>query len=104
MKPHQKRLKKARHDERLKDRLTMDAAQVCMDVLGVVPVYVLLELYGWKRIRLSRFIQRYAKVMQDVTTKKVSIKALEDEIYQQTKIRHDNGDWYDDRVIKGEKK
>lgn len=56
MKPHQKRLKKARHDERLKERLTMDAAQVCMDVLGVVPVYVLLEQYGWKRKRLTRFI------------------------------------------------
>lgn len=101
MPPHLRRLKEQRKRVRDDEKLQYDAAKVCMDVLSVVPVYVLLEQYGWKNKRLARFISRYAKVMNDVNKKKVSPKALADEILSQAKIKYDDGDWYD--VRKGAK-
>lgn len=95
MKPHQRRLKQQRRELRKNQNITLDAAKVCMDVLGVVPVYVLLEQYGWKTKRLSRFIQRYSKVMLAVNSSKISVNALADEILQETNIKYDDGDWFD---------
>ena len=95
MPPHLRRLKEQRKRVRDDEKLKLDAAKVCMDVLSVVPVYVLLEQYGWKNKRLKEFIVRYQKVMLDVNKGKVSTKALAEEILSQANIRYDDGDWYD---------
>ena len=97
MPPHLRRLKAERKRVREDEKLKMDAAKVCMDVLSVVPVYVLLEKYGWKNKRLSEFISRYAKVMLDVNKGKITTRALAEEILSQANIKYDDGDWYDVR-------
>lgn len=85
--------RKLREDEAFK----REAAQLSIDVLSVVPAYIMLEQYGWKRIRLSRFINRYAKIIDDISKKKVSTDTLAEEIYQQTGIKYDEGTWIDTR-------
>lgn len=97
---HEKRLKAQRKRLREDDKLRMAAAKISASALGVVPVYVLLELYGWKRIRLTRFIKRYIKVMQDIYDKKISTDALNEEILHQTGLRYDKqqGMWFDTRA------
>ena len=97
---HGKRLKAQRKRLREDDKLRMDAAKMSAKALGVVPVYVLYELYGKKRIGLSRFIKRYIKVMQDIYDKKVTTDALNEEIFRQTGLRYDKeqGMWFDTKV------
>ena len=94
----EQKLKQQRKRMREDEKITRDAAIICMNVLGVVPVYVMMEQYGWKRIRLSRFLKRYVKIMDDVNDRKISTKTLEEEIYRQTGLRHENGHWTDTRV------
>ena len=72
-----------------------EAAQLSINVLSVVPVYIQMEMYGHKRIRLSRFINRYAKIIDDIAKGKVSPETLAEEIYSQTGIKYDDGSWYD---------
>lgn len=94
----EQKLKQQRKRMREDEKITQDAAIICMNVLGVVPVYVMMEQYGWKRIRLSRFLKRYVKIMDDVNDRKISTKALEEEIFRQTGLRHEDGHWTDTRV------
>ena len=98
----EQKLKQQRKRMREDKKITRDAAIICMNVLGVVPVYVLMEQYGWKRIRLSRFLKRYVKIMDDVNDRKISPEALADEIFHQTGIKHDNGHWTDTRARDGD--
>lgn len=97
MNKHQLRLKEMRKRLREDEKFRRDSAQLSIDVLSVVPVYIMLEQYGWKRIRLSRFINRYAKIIDDIAKKKISPETLAEEIYSQTKIKYDDGSWYDTR-------
>jgi len=80
--------------------LESDVAKISASALGVVPVYILYELYGWKRIRLTRFIKRYIKVMQDIYEKKITTDALNEEILRQTGLRYDKqrGMWFDTKA------
>lgn len=94
----EQKLKAQRKRIREDEKLTRDAAILCMNVLGVVPVYVLMEQYGWKRIRLSRFLKRFVKIMDDVNDKKISTEALQEEIFRQTGLKHNKGHWIDTRV------
>lgn len=95
---HEQKLKQQRKRIREDEKLTRDAAILCMNVLGVVPVYVMMEQYGWKRIRLSRFLKRYVKIMDDVNDKKISTEALQEEIFRQTGLKHNEGHWIDTRA------
>ena len=92
------KLKAQRKRIREDEKLTRDAAILCMNVLGVVPVYVLMEQYGWKRIRLSRFLKRFVKIMDDVNDKKISTEALQEEIFRQTGLKHNEGQWFDTKA------
>ena len=94
----EQKLKAQRKRIREDEKLTRDAAILCMNVLGVVPVYVQMQQYGWKRIRLSGFLKRYVKIMDDVNDKKISTEALQEEIFRQTGLKHNEGQWFDTKV------
>lgn len=97
---YQQRQKELRRKLREDEKFFRDSAQLSINVLSVVPVYIMLEQYGWKRIRLSRFIRRYATIIADIASKKVSPQSLADEIYQQTGIKYDDGNWWDTKAKK----
>lgn len=80
------------------EKFRRDSAQLSIDVLSVVPVYIMLEMYNHKRKRLSRFIRRYAKIIADIAEKKVKVETLAEEIYSQTGIKYDNGNWWDTKA------
>ena len=93
MTKHQQRQKELRRRLREDDKFRRESAQLSINVLSVVPVYILLEQYGWKRKRLSRFIMRYQKIIDDIANKRLSTQALADELKQLTKIEYDDGIW-----------
>lgn len=95
MNKYQQKLKKDRQRIRHDEKLQYKAGQLCMNVLGVVPAYVMCVEFGWGNKRLSRFIERYSKVIKAVNTKQISIQRLEEEILNRTRLKHDEGSWYD---------
>lgn len=95
MNKYQQRLKKDRARIRHDEKLQYQAGQLCMNVLGVVPAYVMCVEFGWGHKRLSRFIEKYSKVINAVSTKQIPIQRLEEEILNRTQLRHDDGSWYD---------
>lgn len=95
MNKYQQRLKKDRQRIRHDEKLQYQAGQLCMNVLGVVPAYVMCVEFGWGHKRLTRFIEKYSKVLNAVNTKQISIPRLEEEIFNRTKLKHDDGNWYD---------
>lgn len=95
MNKYQQKLKRDRARIRDDERLQQKAGQLCMNVLGVVPAYVLCVEFGWGNKRLTRFIQKYSKVLNAVNTKQISIPRLEEEIMNRAKLKHDDGNWYD---------
>lgn len=98
MTKHQQKQKELRRRLREDDKFRRESAQLSINVLSVVPVYILLEQYGWKRKRLSRFIMRYQKIIDDIANKRLSTQALADELKQLTKIEYDDGIW--DNILK----
>ena len=62
MNKYQQRLKKERARFRNDEKLKYKAGQLILNVLGVVPVYILCVEFGWGRIRLTRFLERYMLV------------------------------------------
>lgn len=95
MNKYQQKLKRDRARIRNDERLQYKAGQLILNVLGVVPVYILCVEFGWGNIRLTRFLERYMKVLNAVNTKQISIQRLEEEIENRTHLRHDDGSWYD---------
>ena len=95
MNKYQQKLKKDRARIRHDEHLLYKAGQLVLNVLGVVPVYILCVEFGWGRIRLTRFLERYMKVLNAVNTKQISNHRLEEEIENRTHLRHDDGSWYD---------
>lgn len=98
MNKYQKKQKEIRRRLREDEKFRRDSAQECITILSVIPVYVMLEQYGWKRVRLSRFVRRYSKIVADIAAKKISPEALAEEIYSQTGIKYDDGSWWDTRA------
>lgn len=92
---YQQKQKKMRRQLREDEKLRREAAGLSINVLSVVPVYVLYELCGWKRIRLSRFIRRYSKIIADIASGKVSPEALAEQLMYETGIKYADGEWYD---------
>lgn len=99
MTKHQQKQKELRRRLREDDKFRRESAQLSINVLSVVPVYILLEKYGWKRKRLSRFIMRYQKIIDDIANKRLTTQALAEELKQLTKIEYDDGIW--DNILKG---
>lgn len=99
MTKHQQKQKELRRRLREDDKFRRESAQLSINVLSVVPVYILLEQYGWRRKRLSRFIMRYQKIIDDIANKRLTTQALADELKQITKIEYDDGIW--DNIFKG---
>jgi hypothetical protein len=98
MTKHQQKQKELRRRLREDEKFRKESAQLSINVLSVVPVYILLEQYGWKRKRLSRFILRYQKIIDDIANKRLTTQALADELKQLTKIEYDDGIW--DNILK----
>lgn len=95
MNKYQQRLKKDRARIRHDEKLQYKAGQLCMNVLGVVPAYVMCVEFGWGNKRLTRFIEKYEKVLRAVNTKQISIQRLEEEILNRSRLQHDDGSWHD---------
>ena len=98
MTKHQQKQKELRRRLREDDKFRRESAQLSINVLSVVPAYILLEQYGWKRKRLSRFIMRYQKIIDDIANKRLTTQALADELKQLTNIEYDDGIW--DNILK----
>ena len=92
---HQKRQKELRRRLREDEKFKRDSAQISIDVLSVVPVYILLEMLGWKRKRLTRFVLRYSKIIDDLAKKRISTERLAEQIEMETGLRYDDGSWWD---------
>lgn len=100
MTKHQQKQKELRRRLREDEKFRRESAQISIDVLSVVPVYVLLELCGWKNKRLTRFILRYSKIIDDLAKHRISVEALAEEISTKAKLKYDDGSWYDVRKSK----
>ena len=98
MTKHQQRQKELRRRLREDEKFRRESAQISIDVLSVIPVYIMLEQYGWKRKRLTRFIKRYSKIIDDLAKKRISIEALGEQILSETGLRYDDGSWYDTKA------
>lgn len=91
----QKKQKEMRRRLREDENFRMESAQLSINVLSVLPVYILREMNGWGRIRLGRFIVRYAELIDALRNGKVTTDALAEEIYMRTDIKYDDGTWID---------
>ena len=96
MPKHQQRLKELRRRLREDEKFKMDAAKLNIDALLVVSVYIMLE-HGWKRKRLTRFILRYSKIIDDLANHKITTGTLADHIKSETGLSCDGGIWYDSK-------
>ena len=94
-----KQLKDKAERKRLRDddKLKAYAAKTVLDVISVIPVYVMLETYGWKNKRLAQFIREYSKLITAVSKNNVSIDALSEQIFAETGIKYSDGEWFDTR-------
>ncbi len=100
MNKYQQRQKELKRRLKEDEKFRRQSAQISIDVLSVVPVYVMLEQYGWKRKRLTRFIKRYSKVIADIAAKKISVEALGEQIFSETGLKYDDGSWWDTKAKK----
>lgn len=98
MTKHQQRQKELRRRLREDEKFRRESAQISIDVLSVVPVFILLEQYGHKRKRLTRFIKRYSKIIDDLAKKNITIEALGEQILLETDLQYDDGSWYDTKA------
>lgn len=98
MNKYQQKQKEMRRRLREDEKFRRESAQISIDVLSVIPVYIMLEQYGWKKKRLSRFILRYSKIIDDLAKKRISIEALGEQILSETGLRYDDGSWYDTKA------
>ena len=94
MTKHQQKLKELRRRLREDDKFKMESARISIDALLVVSVYMMLE-HGWKRKRLTRFILRYSKIIDDLANHKITTGALADHIKSETGLTYNNGIWKD---------
>ena len=94
--------KKNRRREKLEKKQVMDGAEIAVDVLQVIPVYVLMNLFGFGNVRLERFLMEFFRIYQKVMTGKVSCNTLASEIEMKSGIRFDlaTGDVFN--IRKGE--
>lgn len=98
MNKYQQKQKELRRKLREDEAFRRKSAQISIDVLSVVPVYIMLEQYGWKRKRLTRFIHRYSKVIADIASKKITVEALGEQILSETGLKYDDGSWWDTKA------
>ena len=91
-----RRAKEKRHLERQKQKMTQEGASLAVDILGVIPVYVLHTMFGFGHDRLVRYIEEWHRIMNAVTTEKVKLTTLADDV-SDTGVKYDpkDGTWYD---------
>ena len=81
--------KKKRRDIRLQKQQIMDGAEIAVDVLQVIPVYVRMNMFGFGNKRMERFMINFFNLYNKVMSGKVSCITLAREIEMRTGIRID---------------
>lgn len=96
MNKQQRHAKEKRYLERQQKKMTEDGAKLAIDVLGVIPVYVLHEAFGFGHDRLTKYILEYQRIMTAVIKDQVKLDTLAEIVNADTGLRHDDGAWYDE--------
>lgn len=95
MTKRQKRAKEKRYLERQQKKMTLDGAQIAVDVLGVIPAYVLHEAFGFGYARMTRYILEYQRILSTVTKGGVKLETLAAVIEADTGLLYSDGGWED---------
>lgn len=94
-----RKLKKKNRAVKIEKKNVLSGAELALDVLQVIPVYVLMNVFGFGNTRLERFLKEFFRIYQKVMTGKVSCNTLASEIEMKTGIRIDlaTGDVFNTR-------
>jgi hypothetical protein len=87
MNKRDKKRKEHRYLERQADKLKKEGAEQAIDMLYVLPLYVLREQFGFGNVRLVRFIDRFNSIAKQIHENKVPLRTLVEHIEYETGIR-----------------
>jgi len=87
MNKRDKKRKEHRYLERQADKLKLQGAEQAIDMLYVIPLYVLREQFGFGNVILMRFIERFNQITEQLGHKKVPLRTLVDHIEYETGIK-----------------
>lgn len=96
MNKQQRRAKEKRYLERRQEKITLQGAQIAIEQLGVVPVYVLHEKFGFGHDRLIKYILEYQRIMDSVARGQVGLNTLAEVVNADTGLKRSDGAWYDE--------
>ncbi len=87
MNRHQRRLKQNRRQERIDRADKFEAANLAVNLMLVIPCYVLREQFGFGNKRMEKYITEFHRLYQAVVKDKVKISTLADSVEHDTGIR-----------------
>ena len=86
MNRHQKRLKQSRRQERIDRVSKFETASLALNLMVVLPCYVLREQFGFGNKRMEKYLTEFHKIYQAVADGKVKLSTLADSIEHDTGI------------------
>lgn len=81
--------KKKNRNVKMEQKNILNGAELAVDVLQVIPVYVLMNLFGFGNKRLERFFVEFLRIYNKVMSGKVSCVTLAREIEMKSGIKID---------------
>lgn len=87
MNRQQRRLKEQRQLQRRADNLKHDGTMTAINILQVIPLYILGAEYGFGNVRLDRFLRRLYSLVEQVSKNGRILELMCDELERNKGIR-----------------
>ena len=87
MNRQQRRLKEQRQLQRRADSLKHDGTMTAINILQVIPLYILGSEYGFGNVRLDRFLRRLYALVEQVSKNDRILELMCDELERNKGIR-----------------
>lgn len=96
MTKHQIKLKKNRREVRNIQAVKNEGYKAAVDVLMVLPMYVLRKKFGFGEKRLAEYMREFNRIIDETIQRKIDTTVLAEELIQGTKIEYDSKkrEWY----------
>lgn len=95
MNKRMRRAKEQRYIERQERKVKTDATSLAIDVLEVIPVYILHEIFGMGHDRLIKYIKEFDRLTCLVADRKVKLETLASCIEMETGLMYKQDEWTD---------
>lgn len=99
MNKREKRLKAERFAKRRDEKHLQQSAEVALETLNVLPVYVLRTMFGFGNERCERYIREFHRIYHAMVNHEVSYEQIRASVEAETGLKYKPGEmeWYNMR-------